>query len=433
MNTKYVKYIFIFTIIILIISGIYIIYIKDIDKKEKRNISTKEQQISKEITIRINITQEFDTKPGLAEECSKIDELTYIVRLDENKKWDNGENVKFEDIEFSIETINQTNSIYKENINNIEKIEKVDEKIFKIYLKRKVNFFEYLLCFPIVQKSTYNEQIPQGIGEYEITKIDEEEITIENENTKLIIKKYKNATELYNEFSRENIDLIITQNVNYDEYIGNIGFGENIITGREFYYISTENIEDKNIRKLLNENISKEKLVYDLYNKRYIVVDYPLEYGSFLNKKQNMEKNNNQKININKEITLSTSNQNIEIAEAIRENLKEKNIQVRIINYETENADLVLKKQIVPITPEISIYYKNEETKREIEEIEQIENKENLKAQYEKIIQNYYEEVPFISLYMNSYIILHSDKLKGDFTGNWYNMFYNINTWYKIM
>ena len=146
-----------------------------------------------------------------------------------------------------------------------------------------------------------------------------------------------------------------------------------------------------------------------------------------------MEKNNNQKININKEVTLSTSSQNIEIAEAIRENLKEKNIQVRIINYETENADLVLKKQIVPITPEISIYYKNEETKRKIEEIEQIENKENLKAQYEKIIQNYYEEVPFISLYMNSYIILHSDKLKGDFTGNWYNMFYNINTWYKIM
>ena len=65
--------------------------------------------------------------------------------------------------------------------------------------------------------------------------------------------------------------------------------------------------------------------------------------------------------------------------------------------------------------------------------IAKIENKEIMKEEYGKIIDNYYKEIPFISLYFNSYIILHTDKLKGDFSGNWYNMFYNIDTWYKVI
>lgn len=87
----------------------------------------------------------------------------------------------------------------------------------------------------------------------------------------------------------------------------------------------------------------------------------------------------------------------------------------------------------MPITPEISQYFDNKETREKIEKIIQIEDKEILKKEYEKIIENYYKELPFISLYFNNYIILHTDKLKGDFSGNWYNMFYNINTWYKIL
>ena len=94
---------------------------------------------------------------------------------------------------------------------------------------------------------------------------------------------------------------------------------------------------------------------------------------------------------------------------------------------------MILKKQTVQITPDISIYFENEETKKEILKISNIENKDILKQEYEKIINNYYKEKPFISLYFNSYIILHNNKLKGDFSGNWYNIFYNIDTWYKVI
>ena len=108
-------------------------------------------------------------------------------------------------------------------------------------------------------------------------------------------------------------------------------------------------------------------------------------------------------------------------------------VQIKIQNYQNTKADLLLKKEIVPITPEIRQYFRNEQTKERIRKTVLIENKEILKEEYNKIIDDYYNEIPFISLYFNTYIILHTNTLKGDFSGNWYNMFYNINTWYKII
>lgn len=459
MSLKYSKRIFITIIILLIIAGIYIIYIKDNGNSGNVQAQNRETKITREILIGItdfdtinpiltknleiqhltkliyepliNITKDFNTEPGIAEECSKIDELTYIIKLDENKKWENGNNVRVEDIQFTLSKIEEEDTIYKENVAKIKNIEKIDETTFKIHLKEPVDFFEYLLCFPIVEESTYSEQIPRGIGEYKITELNEKQIIIENENTKLIVKIYRNTTELYNEFAKENIDLIVTKNAKYEDYIGNIGFEETIIVGRKYYYISCENIKDKNTRKAINYNINKEKLIYDLYNRKYILADFPLDYGSYLNKTKLAQE---EEIKINAgEFTLSTSKENNAIAEKIKEQMAEKGIKIYIQNYQNANADLILKTETVAITPDITKYFEDENIKERLQEISKIENKEVLKEEYGKIIDIYYEELPFISLYFDSYIILHNNKLKGDFSGNWYNMFYNVDTWYKIL
>lgn len=461
MSLKYFKYAFIITIIILIIAGIYIIYIKDSNKTGDTCTANKEKRTTQDINIGItefdtinpiltkslemqyitkliyepliNITIDFNIEPGIAEEWSKLDELTYIIKLNEGKTWQNGDKIEVEDIEFTIKTIKETNSIYKENIENVEKIEKINENTLKIYLSEPVEFFEYLLCFPIVQEKTYNENTPVGSGKYKIDENNEEIIKLSGENRKITIKIYKSITELYNNFTRENVDLILTKNINYEEYIGNIGFEENLIPGREFYYISCENIENIETRNIINANINKDKLIYDLYKKRYIKVDFSLEYGSYLNAENNTKEeiSNSKKIKLT--LSINPEEETKQIAEIIKEQLSENNIEITIQNYENKKADLILKKQTVPITPDISIYFENEETKKEISKISNIENKDILKQEYEKIINNYYKEKPFISLYFNSYIILHNNKLKGDFSGNWYNIFYNIDTWYKVI
>lgn len=459
MNIKYLKNIFVVVIIILITAGVYIIYIKEnenrsgVQAKNKGTYTTKEFAIgitefdtinpilTKSLEIQhitklvyeplIDITEDFDIKPAIAEEWSKLDKLTYIVKLDENKMWQNGEPLKVEDIEFTINEIKNTNSIYQENVEVIESIEKINETTLKIHLKEETEFFEYLLCFPIVQEKTYNSSVPIGTGKFKIQNVDENQIILQGEETKLIITVYNSIAELYNGFTRENVDLIITQNTEYEEYIGNIGFEETIIIGREFYYISCENIENKELRQYINNSISKEKLVYDLYKNKYHVADFPLDYGSYLHKENNI-KQETESVKY-KSITLSTEKENYEIAEEIKKQLEEKNININIQTYRNSKADLLLKKKTVPITPEIDGYFEDEKIKSQIDQIGKIENKEILSQEYEKITDNYYEEVPFISLFFNSYIVLHNNKLKGNFSGNWFKIFYNMDTWYKVI
>lgn len=459
MNLKYYKCFFISTIIFLSLAGIYVVYIKDNGNINNVQAKTKDIEISKEISIGItnfdtinpiltknleiqhitkliydpliNITEDFDIEPAIAEEWSKLDELTYIIKLDENKKWENGDNVRVEDIEFTIKTIQEADTIYKENVEKITNIEKVNDNTLKIHLKEPVDFFEYLLCFPIIKENTYNSKIPRGTGKYKIISIDENQIIIQGPEIRLIVKIYRNPTEVYNQFTRENIDLIITGNTDYETYIGNIGFEETIIPGREFYYISCENIEDIETRNAIRDNLNREKIIYELYDKKYIVAEFPLAYGSFLNK-ENTENKDNNTIKQRK-FTLSTDNKNIEIAEKIKKQLEEKGITISIQSYKNVNADLILEEETIPITPQISRYFNNEEIKEQIEKITKIENKDILEQEYSKIIDRYYKELPFISLYFNSYIILHNNKIKGDFSGTWYNLFYNIDTWYKIL
>lgn len=459
MSLKFFKKFFILVIILLTISGIYIVYIKDNKQNGSVQAKNREIKISKEINIGItnfdtanpiltknleiqhitklvyepliNITQDFQLSPGLAEEWSKLDDLTYLIKLDETKKWSNGEKLTVEDIENTIEIIKDSDTIYKENIKQISNIEKIDENTFKIHLNKAVDFFEYLLCFPIVKENTENPEIPINTGEYKISNIKENEITVEGKDLTLIIKNYKNATELYNSFTKGNVDLIITSNTNYEKYITTIGFDETIIVGREFYYISCENIKDIQTREYLESLINKHKLVYDLYNQKYFVSDFPLQYGSYLNIEKN--KKEETKTISKKNFTLSTEQENKEIAEKIQEQFKEKDINLQVQTYKNSKADMILKKATVSITPEIYNYFESQEIKQEIKQIAKIENKEILKEKYQEIIEKCYNTTQFIGLYFNTYIILHTNSLKGDFTGNWYNMFYNVNTWYKIL
>lgn len=461
MKLKYFKNIFIVTIILLILAGIYIIYIKRGPAKNNLETQGKETNVIKEFSIGVtdfdtinpilsknleiqylnkliyeplvNITRDFNVEPSIAEEWSKIDDVTYIIKLDEGKTWENGRRVQVEDIENTIEVIKKENTIYKENIQKIGQIEKIDETTMKIYLTEPVNFFEYFLCFPIIDINTYNTEIPMGTGKYKYTNITENQITIESPDNKIIVKLFKNSTELYNNFTRENVDIIITKNPNYENYIGNIGFEETIIPGRTFYYILLENISDVNMRKWLDMATNKEKLIYNLYNKKYIPANTPLAYGSYLNLSNEKQQEKDQELFTQKKmnLTISVKNEDKIIAEKMQEQLKEYEINLRIQTYQNSKADLILKKQTTTITPDISQYFSEEKMKKQIKQANEIENKQILKQKYQQILNEYKEQMPFISLFFDSYIILHNNKLKGDFSGNWYNIFYNVDGWYK--
>ena len=439
----------------------------------------------------IKVTKDFKAENNILEEWSKINETTYLLRLKGDILWHNGISLSAEDIRFTIDGIKNlaVDSIYKKNVENIVNVEVIDNYTIKIYLNKEIPFFEYMLTFPILSREEYNEKlesinnIPVGTGEYKIKEIKSEEIILEKRNEEIKskieiinIKIYNSPIDLYNNLSRENVDIINTSNIEYEKYVGEIGFNKSKSTERTYGYLAINNnnkiLSNKEVRQAINYAIDKKYIVYNEYQNEYFVSDFPLDYGSYL---YNSEKS---EINLDKAKNVLLSNgwlyennvwkkqgvtnglklnliinekniKNLLVAENIKGQLERIGIKVNIQKVspnnlekyiENKNYELILIEDIITVSPNLNYYlgidnifnYYNEEIINTLKEVNSIQNEEILKEKYSRIIEIYNEEMPFISLYFNSNILITSSKIKGTIEHNWYNIFYNVNNWYKV-
>ena len=514
MKTNIFKNIFFIILILLIILGVYILYK---DGKRKVNLVTNNKlsiktdnnlnigivnfdTINPLITTNknviyidklifeslIDITKDFKIQNVLSKEFSKINSKTYIVKLDENKYWHDGTKFTAKDVIFTIDNLkNNKDSIYNKNVENIDKLEQIDDYTVKIILKEENAFFKYMMIFPILASHAYDNmfmptnEIPIGTGKYKIIKIMEEEIVLEKNDLdksekieNITIKLYDKANKMYGDFSKKIIDLIITDNILYEEYVGSMGFNIAISKNRIYNYIAinSENsiLQNKEIRKAINFSIDKNSINYKVYNSRYLKSENPLDYGNYLFKEENKNnvinakevllqngwslKNNywtknGKKLSINLVIN-NEKEENVLIANELKEQLNNIGIELKIYqvnqdlykNYmQNKNYDMILMETVLPIYPNLEMFfgennllnYKNEKITALINQINFIEDENILSKNYKEIIEIYNEEIPFISLFNNPNYILYNENIKGDLSHNWYNVFYNIDTWYK--
>lgn len=306
MKEKNLKIIFFTIIITLIIFAIYYIIKNQTVIANEIKIKKQENKISHQITMGItdydtinpilsknqdiqyiskliyepiiNIGQDFKLEQGLATEWNQLDERIYLIRLNENKYWHNGEKFTAKDIEYTIKYIKEQETIYYENVKNIDSIEFINDYTIKILLNEPEENFEYMLCFPIICKEQN-----VGTGNFYIENINESEIVLNSKTNgkKLIVKIYENLANLYNAFSEEKIDVITTKNVCFEKYIGSIGYNKKIICNRNFDYLRF-NIEDKEVVQALFYAINKSEILYKVYNNLYCIAEFPLQYGSYL-------------------------------------------------------------------------------------------------------------------------------------------------------
>lgn len=420
----------------------------------------------------LTIDENFKISADLAKEYTKLNNTTYLIKLKEDIYWHDGQAFIADDIKFTIENLKEIkNSIYNKNVEHIKKVEIIDDYTFRIYLDEVVNNFEYLLCFPILSKHAYEEgtlisktEKPVGTGKYKITKIDEEEIVLSNEiNIEIIIKIYPSVTKLYNAFAKKEVDLIYTENVNYEEYIGKIGYGTNTSSGQIHGYlvINSKKI-DKNIRQAINCAINKSSIIYGIYNNKYESTDFPLKYKKYLENKSidiyeyNISKakeillkevgNKNLKFNI---LVDGNNEKLFLVANQIKEQLLELDIEINIIKIrsqdlqyyvDTNQYDFILLEENIEVSSGLNKYlgennmsnYYNEEINYLLKDIKNINDEKLLQEKYNKILDIYSKDIPFVSLYFSSNIILHNSKLKGNFNHNWFNLFYNVDGWYRV-
>ena len=75
--------------------------------------------------------------------------------------------------------------------------------------------------------------------------------------------------------------------------------------------------------------------------------------------------------------------------------------------------------------------FSNEELNSIMNEVKNITKEDLLKEKYTRIRQIYNDEVPYIGLFSNYYEVASNWTLKGSIPANWYNIFINIDNWYK--
>ena len=334
MKSNFFKYIFIIFVVVIVVFAIYMIYFKKEDNQnnieenvveETTEIKDLRLGISNYDTINplisnnkevlnigklifeplMNVTEDYKLEMCLATECSKTSDTTYVVKIDNNKKWHDGSPLIAKDIQFTIDRLKEGKSIYSYNVEKVISVEILDASTVKINLSEEVPFFEYNLTFPIMPNNYYlgedfyeSAKTPQGTGMYKISKIDSSYIVLEknlkwwnikNKDSKIekiYIKQYSEVGELYNSFKIGNLDEVATDNDNVQEYIGSMGYTPKEVKGRNYTFLalntSNELLSKIEVRKALAYSIDKENITSNIFNSKYYTTNFPLDYGNWL-------------------------------------------------------------------------------------------------------------------------------------------------------
>lgn len=406
-----IKYIFILFVIVLAIIT-YVVYQKTTSKEENVQANTEEENYNIVKELRLGVA-EFDTMNpilsdnknvqqisrlifdslitfdenynfnySLAKEISKTNNKEYVIKLREEVYFHSGEKLTAEDVEFTINTLKNIDSIYSENVKRIDKITVVDENTISIVLNGEVPFFEYNLTFPIMSKKYYEGEnfettsknsTTTGTGMYRIDTTSDNVIKLvkntnywNSENKNPIIETinvnlYENMGDVYNAFKNGNIDMVDTNLNSVKEYIGTLGYTAATYPTREFDYLvfncSEGALSDKYARKAISYSINKNNIVKKYYGNNYSESSFPLDFGSWVYTSGSAEniyntdeakrilqeggwnyssgawrKNiNGQSVRLSFTITVNTKNNtDIQVAEEIKNQLRDVGISVTV-------------------------------------------------------------------------------------------------------
>jgi peptide/nickel transport system substrate-binding protein len=527
MKSNIIKYIFIAFAIFIIGFAIYKINYENKDEEQQVENTVETKQVTESILnigisdfdninplitdnqdiIRLStilyeplleITQDYGIENRLASEWSKLDATTYLVKLKDNLKWEDGTALTGSDVKFTIEKLKEGKSAYSDNVKNIKSVEIIDGNTLRLELKEEEPFFEYNLIFPIVSSNQFKDEknfyksrlAPIATGMYKVTaatkdsmELSKNENWFDANNTELKIDKisltfYDTMGDVYNSLKIGNIDFICTSKTNVKDYIGTIGFNTTKYKGRDLDFISFNCSEgplaDKEVRKAINYAIDKKKINSSVFSNNNYVSSFPLDYGSYLYNKEGSSDYNKEKAKetlenagweyrygywrktenynteyLNIDLVVDSSNSSrVKVAEEIEKQLEDIGINVyvyRVSNssykqyLENKNYEMIITGISNGYSPDLTYFfgddnianYNNEEMKNILNEVKNISDQNTLKEKYNRIVEIYEDEMPYVCLYRNIDKVVYSIRVTGNIVPNIYTVYNNFETWYR--
>ena len=485
MRESYLKNIFISIIVILMLIAIYICVFKEGDRtliSGKTKANNKSITIADDIRIGIidfdtinpifsnnrnvqevsrlifeplfSLTEDYKLEGILAKECSKISDKTYIIKLNENILWHDGNKFDSSDVIFTINMLKELkdNSIYYSNVENIISVDKIDEYTIKVILDNENYFFEYNLIFPIISSKYFNKENlklesknikPVGTGMYYISNVNNESILLRKNTEKndidkleietITLKKYTSLSKEIEAFKLEEIDIFTTSNLDIEEYFKNSRYSISKYINRQYNYLAlncnSTILSNKEVRQAISYAINKEEILESLFNNKYKKSNFPLDFGSYaydvedelinydINKAKSILQesgwkyseegwtkkvdNNNLKIEFN--IVINKNNQDgLRVGNKIKEQLSAVGILLNIIeasneeynNYlKNKNYDIIFVNSTYGYSPSLEKYFGlNNFSNYNNKEIDSILKQEDI-FNYDKEIKEKYKRI----------------------------------------
>ncbi len=249
--------------------------------------------------------------------------------------------------------------------------------------------------------------------------------------------------------------------------------------GREhtFIALNTSNyfLAKQEVRKAISYSIDKVSIVTNVLNSKCLTSSFPLDYGNWLCQEQDASSGYNveqakqilvdngwsyrnnywqktedyktQRIVLN--LLVKNSDQSkVAVAENIKAQLEAQGIRINIVlatddQYNnllaTRAFDIALCSMTLSPSPNLETFfgegnlsnYSNDEIRSIMSEVKNTTDENILKEKYQRLMEIYKTDMPYISLYNNKYTVAYSSELVGDITPNWFYQFYGIEGWYK--
>lgn len=333
--------------------------------------------------------------------------------------------------------------------------------------------------------------LPIGTGMFKIKSFDEKVISLEKNtdywNTEknsvleqININIYQTMGEVYNDFKNGNVDCINTSQNSVNQNIGTIGFASLEFDSKDYDYVAFNSnntyLASANVRKALSYYIDKNNTIASSYGNGYRVSDFPLDYGNFLYTNDLIDngynsgaagnllatdgwsfKNNSwQKLIGNKYVrlafTLTVNGDNaisVSVAENLRQQWANSGITVTIRKVSSQNYynlinsrngyDAILMNISNSFTPNINTYagsgnisnYNNDEINQLITDSSNMDDTNQIKENYKRIIQIYNDEKPFMSIARKRNLLVYNTNLTGNLKPTPYNIYNYIEKWYR--
>ena len=337
--------------------------------------------------------------------------------------------------------------------------------------------------------NTEKNLMPVSTGKFKISEVIDNKIKLVRNDDywnkdkipmvkEIAITKYQTIGEVYNAFKSGDIDIYTVKVNNVEDYIGTIGYNRIEYKARDYEFLTLNNANDvlsnQVVRRALSLVVDRDTLIPSTLGTGYTPSNFSLDMGNFLYTKDlnisvNTEeayqmlledgweyKNNAWQKNVDGKIqslsfnlSVDSSNENkVKIAEALKEQYLNFGVHLNIQYLSREayvnainnrNYDIILTGITLGFSPNLDTFfadgnlanYYNEEMRTLLDEVKNMDETSSLYDKYSRIYDIYMNDAPYIGLYRNTENIIMNQGLVCNIVPNTYNIFYNIEKWYR--